>query len=81
MVRKILTEAFQETFTVIIYGFAVPSVAGDIYMCSTYDTGNVLTRPGIDGEKNVEMVWTRSKDGFGKKTKIGTGGKTRRRKR
>jgi hypothetical protein len=27
------------------------------------------------------MVWTCSKDGFGKKTKIGTEGKTRRRKR
>jgi hypothetical protein len=26
------------------------------------------------------MVWTRSKDGFGKKTKISAGGKTRRRK-
>jgi hypothetical protein len=23
----------------------------------------------IDGKENVEMVWTRSKDGFGKKTK------------
>jgi hypothetical protein len=34
-----------------------------------------------DGKENVEMVWTRSKDGFGKKTKIGTGGNTRRRKR
>jgi hypothetical protein len=35
----------------------------------------------IDGKENVEMVWTRSTDGFGKKTKIGTGGKVRRRKR
>ena len=35
----------------------------------------------IDGKENVEMVWICSKDGFGKKTKIGTGGKTRRRKR
>ena len=35
----------------------------------------------IDGKKNVEMVGTRSKDGFGKKTKISAGGKTRRRKR
>ena len=35
----------------------------------------------IDGKENFEMVWTRSKDGFGKKTKIGTGDKTRRRKR
>jgi hypothetical protein len=35
----------------------------------------------IDGKKNVEMVWTCSKDGFGKKTNISAGGKTRRRKR
>jgi hypothetical protein len=27
------------------------------------------------------MVWTRSKDGVGKKTKINAGGKSRRRKR
>jgi hypothetical protein len=30
----------------------------------------------IDGKENVEMVRTRSKDGVGKKTKIGTGGTT-----
>jgi hypothetical protein len=35
----------------------------------------------IDGKEKVEMVWTRSKDGFGKKTKISAGGRTRRRKR
>jgi hypothetical protein len=35
----------------------------------------------IDGKENVEMVWTRSKDGFENKTKITAGGKTRRRKR
>jgi hypothetical protein len=29
----------------------------------------------IDGKGNVEMVRTRSKDGFGKKAKIGTGGR------
>jgi hypothetical protein len=34
-----------------------------------------------DGKENVEMLWTRSKDGFGKKTKISAGGRTRRRKR
>jgi hypothetical protein len=33
-----------------------------------------ISRNG-DGKENVEMVWTRSQDGFGKKTKIGTGGR------
>jgi hypothetical protein len=35
----------------------------------------------IDGKENIKMVWTCSKDGVGKKTKISAGGKTRRRKR
>jgi hypothetical protein len=34
-----------------------------------------------EGKVNVEMVRTRSKDGFGKKIKISAGCKTRRRKR
>jgi hypothetical protein len=34
-----------------------------------------------DGKENVKMIWTRSKDGVRKKTKISAGGKTRRRKR
>jgi hypothetical protein len=42
---------------------------------------NQLKQDSVDGKENVEIVWTRSKDGFGKKTKISAGGKTRRRKR
>jgi hypothetical protein len=40
----------------------------------------VISRSTV-GKENVEMVRTSSKDGFGKKTKISAGGKTRRRKR
>jgi hypothetical protein len=35
----------------------------------------------INGKENAEMVWTCSKDGFGRKTKISAGSKARRRKR
>jgi hypothetical protein len=63
-----------------ITGTDIPSEGPDKEHKNKKPTKARISR-SVVGKENVEMVRTCSKGGFGKKTKIGAGGKTRRRKR